>query len=61
MIEILKKQPDGTKILIEDSDGGSSDLLNVDDVTNSWEREEYDQNGNVIGNEYVMMLTKFKE
>lgn len=57
LIEILKEQPSGTLILIEDFNGSSSEFMREEDVTESWTRE--DSTGENI--ESVMMFTRYKE
>lgn len=57
LIHILENVPDGTKILIEDSDGGSSSYLTFNGVSDAWFRE-----CSVEGtSENVMMFTSYKE
>jgi len=57
LIEILKMQPKGTRILIEDHDGCSSNYLKESDVIGAWTRDDtFDPSQE----ESVMMLTKYK-
>lgn len=57
LIEILKQQPKGTKVLLEDFNGTASDYLYPKDVIGAWEREA--DSGR--GKENVMMFTKYRE
>lgn len=53
LIEILEKQPKGTRILIEDSDGSKSQLMTEDHIVTAWERDTDD--GKHVEN--MMMFT----
>ncbi len=55
LISILQQQPSGTKILIENFDGNSSEYLKVKNVINHWNRE------NEGSNESVMMFSIYEE
>lgn len=58
LIKILERQPKGTRILIEDHGGNSSDYLEKSDVIEAWIRDDtFDPNQE----ESVMMFTKCKE
>ena len=57
LIEILERQPKGTRILIEDHDGRSSEYLKESDVIEAWTRDDtFDPRQE----ESVMMFTKYK-
>lgn len=56
LIRILERQPKDTKILIENSDGSSSELLEEDGVLGYWERAVKNSEGRVKETETVMMF-----
>lgn len=57
LIEILEKQPKGTRILIEDSDGSKSQLMTEEHIVPAWERDTDD--GKHVEN--MMMFTANKD
>ena len=57
LIKILKKQPKGARILIEDHNGYSSAYLEESDVIEAWTRDDtFDPSQE----ESIMMFTKYK-
>ena len=55
---MLKEYPEETKILIEDYDGGSSELLTDKHMTGWWERDIQDSCED--GNEKVMLISLYE-
>ena len=58
LMNILKEYPEETKILIEDYDGGSSELLTYKHMTGWWERDI--QGSCEDGNEKVMLISLYE-
>lgn len=58
LIDLLQKQPSGTKILIEDFNGSQSQFLTDEDIYDHWERE-IDTSGRQ--SETVMLISPYKE
>ena len=58
LMNMLKEYPEETKILIEDYDGGSSELLTDRHITGWWERDIQDSCED--GNEKVMLISLYE-
>lgn len=58
LIELLQKQPSGTKILIEDFNGSQSQFLTDGDIYDHWERESETRDEQ---SENVMLISPYKE
>lgn len=58
LMNILKEYPEETKILIENSDGSSSELLTDKHITGWWERDIQDSCKD--GNEKVMLISLYE-